>query len=64
MKNLVEEKKKIANEWFKSLQDKIITHFQLFENEASKKKVKKQKNLLKESGKKIIKMKVVEFLIF
>ena len=52
MKNLVEEKKKIANEWFKSLQDKIITHFQLFENEASKKKGKKTKKFIKREWKK------------
>jgi coproporphyrinogen III oxidase len=59
MKNLVEIKKKIASDWFKLLQDKIIYQFQLFENEVSrqnKKKVKKfikskwEKNNKKEGG--------------
>ena len=63
MKNLIEIKRKITSDWFKSLQNKIIVQFQLLENEASKKIKKKQKNLLKESGEKKIKKKVVELLI-
>ena len=59
MKNLVEIKKKIASDWFKLLQNKIIYQFQLFENEVSrqnKKKIKKfikskwEKNNKKEGG--------------
>ena len=41
MKNLIEKRKKITSDWFKSLQDKIINQFQLLENEASKKNRKK-----------------------
>ena len=48
MKNLIEIKKKIASDWFKSLQERIINEFQLLEK----------------YGKKIIKRKVVELLIF
>ena len=45
MKNLDKIKKKIANDWFESLQNKIIDQFQLLENEVSKKKGKKKKNI-------------------
>ena len=47
MKNLVEIKKKIANDWFKFLQHKIINQFQLLENQASKEKKKKIKIFIK-----------------
>ena len=60
MKNFIEIKKTLANNWFKFLQEKIVDEFQLLEKKFSKKKVK---NLLKESGIKKIKKKVVEFLI-
>ena len=53
MKNLIEIKKKITSDWFKSLQNKIIVQFQLLENEASKKNKKKTKKFIKrEWGKK------------
>ena len=64
MKNLIEIKKKITSEWFKSLQNKIIDQFQLLENETSKKIGKNQKYLLKKNGKKLAKKKAVELLIF
>ena len=38
MKKLIEIKKKIVNNWFKSLQEKMVGQFQLIENESSKKK--------------------------
>jgi coproporphyrinogen III oxidase len=47
MKNLVEIKKKIASDWFKLLQDKIIYQFQLFENEVSRQNKKKVKKFIK-----------------
>jgi coproporphyrinogen III oxidase len=55
MKKLTEIKKKLANDWFKSLQEKMINHFQLIENEKNKKKkyfIKKQwkKKNKKEGG--------------
>jgi len=52
MKNLIEIKKKITNNWFESLQNKIINQFQLLENEASKKKGKKTKIFIKRQWKK------------
>jgi len=53
MKNLIEIKRKITSDWFKSLQNKIIVQFQLLENEASKKNKKKTKKFIKrEWGKK------------
>jgi coproporphyrinogen III oxidase len=52
MKNLVEIKKKIANDWFKSLQIKIINQFQLLENGSSKKNRKKTKIFIKRRWKK------------
>ena len=55
MKKLIEIKKKIANNWFKSLQEKMVRQFQLIENETSKKKkyfIKRKwnKNNKKEGG--------------
>ena len=47
MKNLIEIKRKITSDWFKSLQNKIIVQFQLLENEASKKNKKKTKKFIK-----------------
>jgi len=47
MKNLVEIKKKITSDWFKSLQNRIINQFQLLENEASKKNKNKTKIFIK-----------------
>ena len=52
MKNLVEIKKKIASDWFKSLQIKIVNEFQLLEDEASKKNRKKIKTFIKKKWKK------------
>jgi coproporphyrinogen III oxidase len=52
MKNLVEIKKKIANDWFKSLQLKIVNEFQLLENETNKKNRKKTKIFIKKKWKK------------
>ena len=47
MKNIIEIKKKITNNWFESLQNKIINQFQLLENEASKENNKKIKKFSK-----------------
>ncbi len=52
MKNSTEIKKKIASEWFKSLQTKIINQFQLLENENSKKNKKKIKLFVKRKWRK------------
>jgi coproporphyrinogen III oxidase len=52
MKNLIEIKKKITSEWFKSLQNKIIDQFQLFENEVSKENKKKTKIFIKSTWQK------------
>ena len=52
MKKLIEIKKKLASDWFKSLQDKIIDEFQLFENEISKKDKTKTKYFIKKEWKK------------
>jgi coproporphyrinogen III oxidase len=52
MKNLVEIKKKIASDWFVSLQNKIINQFQLLENEANKESGKKKKIFIKNKWKK------------
>ena len=38
MKNLIEIKKKITSDWFKSLQERIVNEFQLLENKVSEKK--------------------------
>ena len=47
MKKLIEIKKKIADSWFRSLQEKIVIQFQLIESEASKKNQKKTKYFVK-----------------
>ena len=47
MKNLINIKKKIADNWFKSLQNKIIYQFQILENETGKKSGKKIKIFIK-----------------
>ena len=52
MKNLIEIKKKLTNDWFKFLQDRIINQFQLLENEVSKKNKKKIKTFIKREWKK------------
>ena len=51
MKQLIEIKKKIASDWFKFLQDKIIDEFQLLENESSKKGGTKKNELATYYGK-------------
>jgi len=51
MKNLIEIKKKLTNDWFKFLQDRIINQFQLLENEVSKKNKKKIKTFIKREWK-------------
>ena len=43
MKKLINIKKKLATDWFKFLQGKIIDEFQLLENEINKKKQNKSK---------------------
>ena len=52
MSKLIEIKKKLANDWFKSLQKKMIDQFQLIENEISKKNKIKIKNFVKREWKK------------
>ena len=52
MKKLKEKKKKNVNEWFRSLQNKIINQFQLLENETSKENRKKIKIFIKRKWKK------------
>ncbi len=52
MKKLIEIKKKLADDWFKSLQKKIIDQFQLIENEANKKKGANPKKFFKREWKK------------
>jgi coproporphyrinogen III oxidase len=52
MKNLIEIKKKITNDWFKLLQNKIINQFQLFEDEVSKENKIKTKKFIKRNWKK------------
>ena len=47
MKNIIEIKKKKTNNWFESLQNKIVNQFQLLENEASKENNKKIKKFSK-----------------
>ena len=37
MKKIIEIKKKLANSWFKNLQEKMTDQFQLIENEICKK---------------------------
>ena len=55
MKKILEIKKKIANDWFKTLQKKMIDQFQLIESEASKKNKKKIQYFIKREWKKSIK---------
>ena len=52
MKKLIEIKKKLSDNWFKSLQGKMINQFQLIEDEISKKNKKKTKNFIKKEWKK------------
>jgi len=52
MKQLIEKKKKLANDWFKFLQSKIIDEFQLLENEINKKNKTKAKYFIKKEWKK------------
>jgi coproporphyrinogen III oxidase len=52
MKISIENRKKIASDWFKSLQSEIINQFQLLENEACKKNNKKIKLFVKKKWKK------------
>jgi coproporphyrinogen III oxidase len=52
MKNLIEIKKKLTSDWFKSLQNKITNQFQLLENEASKENKNKSKKFFKREWKK------------
>ena len=52
MKQTIERKKKLASDWFKFLQDKIINEFQLLENEINKKNKTKTKNFIKKEWKK------------
>ena len=52
MKQLTEIKKKLANDWFKFLQGKIIDEFQLLENEINKKNKTKTKRFIKREWKK------------
>ena len=52
MKKLTEIKKKLANNWFVSLQEKMINQFQSIENEISKKNKKKTKYFFKREWKK------------
>jgi len=47
MKKIIEIKKKLANNWFKSLQKKMKNQFQIIENEMSKKKKRKTKYFIK-----------------
>ena len=52
MKKLIEIKKKLADDWFKSLQKKIKDQFQVIENEMSKKSKRKNENFIKRQWKK------------
>jgi coproporphyrinogen III oxidase len=52
MKQLIEIKKKLASDWFKFLQNKIIDEFQLLENEIDKKNKTKTKRFIKREWKK------------
>ena len=52
MKHLVEIKKEVTSNWFKSLQDKIIFQFQLLENEISRENKKKSKKFIKREWRK------------
>ena len=52
MKKIIEIKKKLVNDWFQSLQKKIIYQFQIVENEMSKKNKKKPRYFIKREWKK------------
>tara|TARA_B110000196_G_C20706139_1_gene457541 strand:+ start:75 stop:236 length:162 start_codon:yes stop_codon:yes gene_type:complete len=52
MKKLIEIKKKLADDWFKSLQEKMVNQFQLIETEMSKKNKRKTKYFTKRQWKK------------
>jgi coproporphyrinogen III oxidase len=52
MKQLIEIKKKLASDWFKFLQSKIIDEFQLLENQINKKNKTKTKRFIKREWKK------------
>jgi coproporphyrinogen III oxidase len=52
MKKLIEIKKKLTDDWFKSLQKKMKDQFQVIENEMSKKSKRKNKNFIKRQWKK------------
>ena len=52
MKQLIEIKKKLASDWFKFLQSKIIDEFQILENEINKKNKTKTKRFIKREWKK------------
>ena len=52
MKKLIEIKKKLADDWFKSLQEKMVNQFQLIETEMSKKNKRKKKYFTKRQWKK------------
>tara|TARA_B110000285_G_scaffold128925_1_gene145146 strand:- start:165 stop:1016 length:852 start_codon:yes stop_codon:yes gene_type:complete len=52
MKQLIEIKKKLTDEWFKFLQSKIIDEFQLLENGINKKNKTKTKRFIKREWKK------------
>ena len=47
MKKLTEIKKKLASNWFKLLQERIVDQFQLIENEVNKKNRKRPKYFIK-----------------
>ena len=52
MKQLIEIKKKLASDWFKFLQEKIVDEFQLLEDEINKKNKAKTKYFIKKKWKK------------
>jgi len=52
MKNLIEIKKKITSDWFKSLQERIVNEFQLLENKVSEKKKGESKIFIRKVWKK------------
>ena len=52
MKKIIEIKKKLVNDWFQSMQKKIIYQFQIIENEMSKKKKIKPRYFIKREWKK------------
>tara|TARA_B110000211_G_scaffold216214_1_gene259072 strand:- start:231 stop:1082 length:852 start_codon:yes stop_codon:yes gene_type:complete len=52
MKKIIEIKKKLVNDWFQSLQKKMVYQFQIIENEMSKKNKKKPRYFIKREWKK------------